>query len=237
MRMGTICQMLVCYNFQTEMTMRYDVPNPGRPITEVIARLPRGFREDAEKGFIVLASVPEAYFDQIVETAISVMETQRPPLETLHKDLNLSKSDTSSLFSAAMVVVPLFDKSTSVNEFIDGAVKAKLIDAAITPKLRPFVEVVASHASDIATAIKRATLTDQCLPSFYDMDVTVDLRVGFEEGRVDVVVPVALIHFDTDAEKQELWFQASKPQLMLIRDNIDAAIKKMDAAEAWGAKS
>jgi hypothetical protein len=217
--------------------MRYDVPNPGRPITEVIARLPRGFREDAEKGFIVLASVPEEYFNQIVETAISVMETQRPPLETLHKDLNLSKSDTSSLFSAAMVVVPLFDKSTSVNEFIDGAVKTKLIDAAITPKLRPFVEVVASHASDIATAIKRATLTDQCLPSFYDMDVTVDLRVGFEEGRVDVVVPVALIHLDTDAEKQELWFQASKPQLILIRDNIDAAIKKMDAAEAWGAKS
>jgi hypothetical protein len=219
------------------MTIKYDVPNPGRPVTEVISRLPRAFREDAEKGFIVLASVPEKYFNQIVETAISMMETQRPPLEDLQKDLSLNKSDASSLFSAVMVVIPLFDKSTSANEFLDGAVKTKLIDDAIAPKLRPFVDAVASHASDIATAIKRATLTNQCLPSFYDMDVTVDLRIGFEEGRVDVVVPVALIHLDTDAQKQELWFQASKQQLILIKDDIEAAIQKMDAAEEWGART
>jgi hypothetical protein len=166
-----------------------------------------------------------------------MMETQRPPLEELQKDLGLSKSDTSSVFSAAMAVVPMFDKSTTVTEFVDASIKTKFIDSVTAQRLRPFLEVVAGHASEITTAIRRATLIDQTLPSFYDMDVTVDIRLGFEEGRVELAVPVAVIHLDTDADRQEIWFQASRQQLILIKDDIEAAIKKMDAAEAWGARS
>jgi hypothetical protein len=217
--------------------MRFNVPNSGRPIGEAIAKLPRAFRDNAEKGFVVLASVPEKNYDHIVETAIVMMESQRPPIEELQKVLNLNQSDAGRVFSAAMVVVPLFDKTTTVDEFFDAAIKAKLIDASIYPKLKPFVERVASRGPEIATAIRKATLTDQCLPSFFDMDVIVDLRIGFEEGRVDVAVPVALIHIDTDAEQEELWFQCSKQQLILIKDDIEAALKKMDAAEAWGSRS
>lgn len=200
--------------------------------------MPRGFREDAEKGFIVLASLPDKFYDQIVQSAIVMMESQRPPVEDLKKALGLSQADAGSVFSAAMVVVPLFDRTTTTaDDFFDAAIKTKLIDAATYPKVKPFVDRVASHGSEIASAIKKATLADQVLPSFMDLDVTVDLRIGFEEGRVDVAVPIALIHIDTDAEREELWFQCSKQQLLLIKDDIEAALKKMEAAEAWGARS
>ena len=230
----TICW----YNSPTVMgAVRFNVPHSGRPVSEVIARLPRSFRDDAEKGFIVLASVPERHYDQIVQSAIIMMESRRPPVEELKKALGLTQSEAGSVFSAAMVVVPLFDKTTTVDDFFDAAIKTKLIDASTYPKVKPFVDRVASHGSEIASAIKKATLSDEGLPSFMDLDVTVDLRIGFEEGRVDVAVPIALIHIDTDAEREELWFQCSKQQLLLIKDDIEAALKKMDAAEAWGSRS
>jgi hypothetical protein len=105
------------------------------------------------------------------------------------------------------------------------------------PKLRPFVDKVASYGPQIATVLRKATLTDQVLPSFMNMSVAVDLRIGFTEGRVDVAVPIVLIHIDTDGDNQELWFQCSKQQMLLIKDDIEAALKKMEAAEAWAARS
>ena len=75
-----------------------------------------------------------------------------------------------------MVVVPLFDKTTTVDDFFDAAIKTKLIDASTYPKVKPFVDRVASHGSEIASAIKKATLSDEGLPSFMDLDVTVDLH-------------------------------------------------------------
>jgi hypothetical protein len=183
-----------------------------------------------------LASVPEQHYDEIVQSTIVMMESGRPPVDELKTTLGISKNDAGSVFSAAMVVVPLFDQPTTVDDFLEAATKTRLIDPSLAAKLRPFVNRVASHQQQIATAIKKATLTDQVLPSFMDMDVAVDMRIGFLDGRVDVAVPIALIHIDTDANDQELWFQCSKQQMLLIKDDIEAALKKMDAAEAWGSK-
>jgi hypothetical protein len=206
-------------------------------MSEVLSRLPRAFRDDAEKGFAVLASIPEQHYDEIVESAIVMMESRRPPLDELKKNLGLTVNEATSVFSAAMVVVPLFDQKTKVEDFFEAASKVKLIDGSLVDKLRPFMDRVAAHGLEIATVLRKAALTDQVLPSFMNMNVAVDMRIGFTEGRVDVAVPIALIHIETDRENQELWLQCSKQQMLLIKDDIEAALKKMEAAEAWGSRS
>lgn len=47
---------------------------------------------------------------------------------------------------------------------------------------------------------------------------------------------MAMVHIDTDAQGQEIWFQASKSQMLQLRRDIDEAIKRMDAADAWSQK-
>jgi hypothetical protein len=39
---------------------------------------------------------------------------------------------------------------------------------------------------------------------------------------------------DTDAEVEELWFQASRQQMQQLKIDVDEAIRRMDLAEAWG---
>ena len=214
--------------------IRFNVPRSDRPPGEMLARLPRAFRDDAEKGFTVLAGIPSDRYEDIVQRAIVMVESRRPPVDGLEKLLGLTSSDVGNVFAAAMLMVPFVGEGTTPDEFIDAAVKTKLIDHQIVSRLKPFFDVVVAHAKPITEAIKRSAITDQVLPAFYDINIAVDLRIGFLGDRVDIAVPVAVIHIDTDVEDRQLWFQASKRKLLVIRDEIDEALQKMDAAEAWG---
>jgi hypothetical protein len=214
-------------------TLRFNLPRSGRPVGEILTKLPRAFRDDAEKGFGLLANVSESHYEEIIQHTIVMIDSRRPPIEELGRALGLTPVDTGAVVAAAMLVVPIFGEGTEAEEFLNAATKVKLFDQALVPKLRPFVNKVASHTAQIATVIKKATLTDQVLPSFVYIDVAVDVRLGFAEGRVDIAAPVALVYIDTDADNKELWFQCSKQQLHLIREEIETALKKMDAAEAW----
>jgi hypothetical protein len=189
-------------------SVRFNLPRLGRPFSDILRRLPLAFREDAERGFALLPNVPLERYEGLVKHTIVMMDSRRSPVDELVKTLGLTPSEIGSVVSACMVVVPMFGEGARPEEFLDAATKAKLIDPALAPRLKPFVDVVAAHTADIAAVIKRVALTDQVLPSFMTVDVAVDVRLGFAEGRVDVVAPVALIHIDTDGENQELWFSA-----------------------------
>jgi hypothetical protein len=218
-------------------SLRLNLPRPGRPAAEILRRLPPAFREDAERGFVLLANIPQDRYEILVRHTIVMMDSRRPPVDELTKTLGLTASETGSVVSAAMIVVPMFGEGTTADGVLEAATKVKLIDPSLVPKLKLFVDTVAANGPEIAAVIKRVALTDQVLPSFMTVDVAVDVRLGFAEGRVDVVAPVALIHIDTDRENEELWFQCSKQQLLLIREEVETALKKIDAAEAWAARS
>ena len=67
-----------------------------------------------------------------------------------------------------------------------------------------------------------------------NVEIVIDLRMAFEQQAVFEAVPVAIVHIDTDADNEEMWFQASRAQLERLRIDIDEAIKRMEVAEAWG---
>ena len=213
--------------------IRFNVPRSDRPASEMLSRLPRAFRDDAEKGFTVLSRIQSDKFEEIIQHAIVMVESRRPPIDALQASLGLPASEIRNVFAAAMLMIPFVSEGVTTAEFSEAATKSRLIDSESVSKLKTFFDAFVAQAKPVAEAMKRSSVSDQVLPSFYDMDVAVDMRLGFSGDNVEIAVPVAVFHIDTDAEDRQLWFQCSKQQLASIRDEINEALKKMDMAESW----
>ena len=121
-------------------------------------------------------------------------------------------------------------------EFLVAATRVELIRPEIQAKVRSFLDNIVADRVEVKKALRRASLPSQVLPFLTDFEVVVDLRVAYEDDAVLSVVPVALFHIDTDANSQEIWFQASKGQLERLKADIDSTLKKMEAAEKWGSR-
>jgi hypothetical protein len=216
-----------------DYSFNFSIPRLERPLEDALRGMPRAFVEQAQKGFAVLAEVGQQHYAEVLKAAMTALESKQAPLEDLEKHLALSKNDLGALFAASMLIVPILGESGTADEFAAAAVKVSLIPGTLLPKVRPFIDAVASNRSDISRAIRRAALPAQVLPYIANVEIVVDLRLAFEEGRVLDAVPVAVVHIDTDAQGGELWFQASRRQLERLKIDVDDALKQMDAAEAW----
>ncbi len=215
-------------------SFNFTIPSSERPLPDILTRIPRAFRDQAEKGFAVLAEVSPQHYAEILQAVIVTFESKKPPFESLEKSLRISKSDLSYLFAAAMLIVPILGEGGTAEEFLSSSVKTRLINEGLVPRIQPFVDTIVAERAVIAKAIRRSALPAQVLPYFSDIQIAVDLRMDFEGEEVSEAVPVAVIHIDTDVNNEEMWFQCSKQQMLQLKNDIDAAVKKMEAAEAWG---
>lgn len=204
-----------------------------RPIQDILTRMPRPFKEQAEKGFAVLAEVGQQHYAEILQAVLVGLESKKAPLEELEKSLKLSINDLSSLFAASMLTVPILGEGGSAEEFINSAVKVGVIPQSLVPKIQPFVDTVVAQRAQIGRAIRRAALPAEVLPYISNAEIVVDLRMAFEEQTVVEAVPVAIVHIDTDANGQEIWFQSSKQQMQQLKNDIEDAIKRMESAAEW----
>ena len=198
--------------------------------------MPRAFRDQAEKGFAVLAELSKQHYAELLRAVVVAIESNKPPLEDLEKNLKISANDLSSLFAAAMLTVPVLSQGINAEEFITSAVKTGIIPQNLVSKIQPFVDAVVAERAQIGRAIRRAALPAQVLPYMSDFEVAVDIRLAFEEEAVLEAVPVAIVHIDTDANDEEIWFQASIQQMRKLKSDVEQAIKRMEAAEAWSTR-
>jgi len=204
-------------------------------MSDLLSRVPRQFREQAEKGFGILAGVSPRHYAEILRAAVIALESRQPPLEELGRALELPQNDISLLFAAAMLTVPVVGQSggDSSSDFIAAAVRGRIMPEGLAEKIRPFIDTVVSERAQITRAVRRGSLPRQVMPSLTDVEIVVDLRMLFEKDVVAEGLAVAMMHIDTDENGQEVWFQASRDQLTQLKSDIEDAIKKMELAEAW----
>ena len=214
-------------------SFNFTFPRPERSLPEALAATPRAFREQAKKGFKVLAGISKQHYAEILRAVVMTLESRQTPFEDLEKHLSLSREDVGSLIAAAMITVPILGNGGSAEEFTSAAVKIDMLPVDLVPEIRPFIQIVVSDRSQIARAIRRAAMPRQVFPFLMNVEIVVDLRMAFDEQKVGEAVPVALIHIDTDGDGEEIWFQASKPQLERLKNDVDATIKRMELSEEW----
>ncbi len=184
----------------------------------------------------MLAELSKQHYAELLRAVVVTLESRKPPLEDLEKGLNVSANDLNALFASAMLTVTLLSQGIKGEEFFTSTVKAGMIPQNLVSKIQPFVDTVVGESAQIGRIIRRAALPAQVLPYMSDVEVVVDLRLAFEEEAVRDAVPVAIVHIDTDANNEEIWFQASIQQMRQLKDDVEEAIKRMEAAEAWGTR-
>jgi len=106
-----------------------------------------------------------------------------------------------------------------------------IFEAGCEPTASAIADFVISKRAALDKAMARRRLANAVLPSLAVFEVTVDLRIRFEEGKVQEFVPVALAHIDTDADNTELWLQLSRADIMVIIDKLNKCMNEMALAE------
>jgi hypothetical protein len=217
-------------------SFNYSIPRSERPVSDILARIPRAFKDQAEKGFVVLGDIAKQHYAEVLQAVIATLESKKPPLDDLERSLKLSKADLSSLFAASMLTVPILGEGGNAEEFVSAAIKTGLMQENLVPKIQPFIDTIVSQRVAIGRAIRRASLPSQVFPSFSSIEVAVDLRMGFEQQKVVDAVAVAIVHIDTNTDGSEMWFQCSKHEMLQLKNEIEDAVKRIEAAESWGSR-
>jgi len=212
------------------------IPRRDMPLGEALARAPRAFREQAQKGFRVLAALGSDHHRAVIDGVMAALENRQSAMTDLGKRLLLSPEQTSGLFAAAMLLVPLLVSRSSPEEFKAEAIKVGFLPLEVAEGIMPFAGSVLENKEALNRAIRRSSLSSQVWPSLSGVDIVVDVRMDFEDEEVFETMPVAVCHIETDTDKAEIWFQASKSQMEHFRSDLDEAIKRMEIAETWARK-
>jgi len=149
------------------------------------------------------------------------------------KALGIAPAAARLLLSAAsFAAVSVGVREAAAEEFVAALRSSGLVQDS-DGGLLEFCQLVVTQRSGIRDLLKRSQLASIVFPALTDFDVTVDVRLGFEDGRVAMAIPVALMHFDTDSRGQEIWFQLSGRQLERLVEDLNVALREVHAAERW----
>lgn len=186
------------------------------------------------RGLTLVSKIPEQDLSKIIEEVISHMAGGHIiDTEIIGDRFKLSKGDARDLSIAISTIIGMLsENSPTADEVMRAAVNANILDAGQTEAVRPFLGLILGRKTTIDDAMDRGNLSGGVLPSLTRFEGTIDARIGFEKNKPKIAVPVAVIHFDTDAENQEIWFQIGKIQLDGLIKNLQELATQLDAAEA-----
>jgi hypothetical protein len=198
---------------------RVQVPSSGT-LVDAFNGMPDRLKAFVRAGVNVLSKVPPSNLELLF----------RAVLETIQSGESFSEAPvlTGALSLIASIAS---DRSESAEQFVNIAIDSKLIETADVGTLRMFLSAVIQNRQAVRRALQTSRLATQVLPSLSEFETTVDMRFGFEKGRLIESVPVILLHIDTDAQGQEIWLQLTKGQLERIIKELQDTLKNVERAE------
>jgi hypothetical protein len=202
---------------------------------EVFADMPGEIRRYIRDGFGVLSKLPEQKFEEIRRVTLDAVEAGGSVGEAdLAARLDISRTDARSLLAATSLFATfILSRDEKLVQLVASAVEAKLIGPDDAPVALVFYEAVERDRAKLKEAVERSRFSSSVLPSLLEFEATVDLRLGFDKGRLDFATPIALVHLDTDAQGQEVWLQLTKRQVERVAKELQDVLRKMEEAEKW----
>lgn len=135
-----------------------------------------------------------------------------------------SPDGNNVLISISVVFGLLVDLEISIDEFI-AAASGEICESEDLPTLRYLASKIVPDRKALKVAVEEASLASQILPSLSMFDLEVDLRMRFEDGKLQLGVPIAVVHIDTDCQNQEIWLQLKLSEVQ----NLIEKLKKTEA--------
>jgi hypothetical protein len=213
---------------------RVNISSSARPLADGMRELSARFKADLRVGFAALSTLPNVQYHQLLSMVTDSIGGVAGIKPEEAKALGTTPDEAAALFSAATyMTVTLTWRDVTAAEFVKTGVSAALIRETDADGLIAFAELVVVQRVGLREILTRARLSSVVLPVLTNFDVTVDVRLGFEDGRVAAALPVVLVHLDSDAEGQEIWFQVNRRQLERLVGDLTTALKEVEIAERW----
>ena len=205
------------------------------------AHLPPEVQERIAAGVRSLCALEGAEQQRIVRTSISLIDRYRPMSTQPQKVADLlGSSDVAdaNMFFAVMTLVAHAGPSVDHQATIEHLHAQGMLKDSNRVSAAALLSVLATHYAEGKLKVQKMSLESEVLPYLLDLDVTVDLRLGYGPtgNNVEFAVPVAMLHVDTDSYNQEIWFQAGMTQVETMIERLQVAAERMKAADSLAKK-
>lgn len=185
------------------------------------------------KGIAVATKLSSEKSEQVLASFIEVIRKGSTSinLRPLGTSANLSQEETTDLFIAFFGLLEILSKvNASIDEFV-AASRDQLFDSKDEAGARILAKAISESGQELRTIVDRGAIAAETLPSLTSFDVSVDLRMAFENDKIREGVPVAIVHIGTDAQP-ELWIQLSRGDLEFLLEKLHEVAKQMDLADS-----
>lgn len=216
-------------------SFRFAVPTRAATLSAVFSSMPAEVKGFLREGFATLAKIPPERFQDLLKAVLEqVQEGYAGGGSEFAKTLGIPPEEGGPLFAAAGLFTSIFSsREVVVDDLMRYARTAEVINEKNAQAALQFAQLAARDRAAIARAMEQSGIASAVLPSLSTFETTVDLRLGFEKGRISTTVPLAVLHVDTDAEGQEVWVQLTKREVQRIVEDLQGVIRRLEEAEKW----
>lgn len=205
-------------------------------LSREIADFPERGKVAARQGFEIVKGLSEADRAKVIEAMFASFEKHGSgsiDTEILSKQIPslTRRGDAGRVMTALSISFALLTQNAvTPAEFVQAGT-GKIFDSDSDATASSIADVVISRRATLERAMERSRLANVVLPSLARFEITVDLRIKFEDGKANEFVSVALAHIDTDADNNEFWFQLSRADVTMLLEKLHKCVSEMDLAE------
>jgi hypothetical protein len=209
-----------------------------RRISDFFPGMHLGLKKSIKEGFDVLARLSKVDRSKVLTDAVSSINT---PVVNSSADkgnlaivLGISEKDAASAKNSALsVAMSICNRDGDIDQkfFIDSAIREGVLLKEQSEIAREIFQLVTDQYDLVKSEIDGPQNMDDVLPLLRLFDITVDMKLKFDQSGISKMYPVAVLHIDTDSYAQEVWLQISKRQIEKIIAELNTVFEQMKMAE------
>lgn len=204
-------------------------------LKEILSDMPLQVRTMMTRGFGALGSLTKDQLDLLSKRIAENVSTAADiDVATLAKGLGIPQDSAAAIVSAATLLVALITtRNEPAQDVINELVDAGLVSSDGTAAAVQLAALLDRDREGLKRSVQLGSLATQTLPSFRSLFTSIDLRLGFKAGSVELVVPTVVAHLVTDDNGSDSFFQLSKADVAKLIEQLSRIAADIEAAEAW----
>lgn len=203
-------------------------------LVDALSEIPAEILGYFRLGFARISKVNNARWSAIIDaiSKISSPHTADLEVEGIVSVLEIEGDEIHHLVNASRLLLGILAfRTESVEEIISAMLKVNILSEESKDDILAFGSEAAGNREGLKHTLSLASLQHALLPSLMELEIKVDFRLGFDGNKVSRVAPVVLVHLDTDAVNQEVWFQLTPSQVEGFIARLERALKQMNSVD------
>ena len=218
------------------MSIRIPVP-PNAPSDAFFRGMPAEVRDFLKSGFSQLATFPPRSLANIASRVNRWLDPAEPApeIDALARKFKVDQPTMSAIVAAVTFQASALSAGIHpgpLEVFVTKATDAGILKREYAPKIQEFGDkYLVPRSAALSDALACANSSTDIIPSFLELETTIELRVAaFDDQRI-VTVPIVIAALRTDVRDQKLIFQMTPRDVGQLLQKLEAITKKLDRSK------